>query len=104
MNAPVRVRIVGAPTAACGGAVGDGWRATATMVAAQMARRFGDAVRVEYFDLFDPHCPAVPPGAQLPLVTVDEEVLSSGGKISLPAIRRRLETLLAESPQTQEGA
>ncbi len=43
--------------------------------------------------LFDPACPPLPPGAQLPLVFVNGEVLSNGGKISAPAIRRRLEAL-----------
>jgi hypothetical protein len=103
MTPPLRVRIIGAPTAPCGGAASDGWRAAATLVAAQLARRFGHAVSVEYYDLFDPSCPPLPPDAQLPLVTVGDEVLSSGGKISLPAIRRRLETLVAESPDTQGG-
>jgi hypothetical protein len=42
-------------------------------------------------DLFDPACPPLPPDAQLPLVLVNAEVLSSGGKISVPAIRKRLE-------------
>jgi len=103
VNPPLRVRIVGARTAACGGGVGDAWRATAAWVAAQLARRFGDTVRVEYFDVFDPACPPLPEGAQLPLVTVGEDVLTSGGKISLPAIRRRLEALAAEQPVTRAG-
>ena len=51
------------------------------------------AVRVDYYDLFDPACPALPMGAQLPLVLVNGEVLSSGGKIAIPAIRRRVEAL-----------
>ena len=102
MSRPLRVRIVEAQTAACGGGVGDAWRATAAWAAAQLARQFGDAVRVEYFDLFDPACPPLPEGSQLPLVTVNDEVLSSGGKISLPAIRRRLEALVEEPAATSE--
>jgi disulfide oxidoreductase YuzD len=69
----------------------ESWREVAAWARAQLARRYGDAVRVIYFDLFDPACPALPPGAQLPLVLVDGELVSSGGKISLPTIRRRLE-------------
>ncbi len=102
MKPPLRVRIIGAPTAACDGAVGDRWRATAAWVAAQLARRFGDTIRVDYFDLLEPDCPPLPPGAQLPLVTVGEQVLSSGGKISLPAIRQRLEAMAAEPLRTPE--
>jgi hypothetical protein len=50
-------------------------------------------VLVEYYDLFDAGCPSLPPGAQLPLVLVDGDVASSGGKISVPAIRRRIEAM-----------
>ena len=45
------------------------------------------------FDLFDPGCPPLPPNAQLPLVLVNGDVVSNGGKISLPVIRKRLKTL-----------
>jgi hypothetical protein len=69
------------------------WRDVPAWVGQQVPGRFGDAVTVTYYDLFDPTAPALPPEAQLPLVLANREVLSSGGKISVPAIRRRLETL-----------
>jgi hypothetical protein len=86
------VRIVGAPVA-CAEGVKDTWRDVAQHAADQLIARFGDSVQVQYFDLFDPDCPALPAGAQLPLVIIEGEVLSSGGKISVPAIRKRIETL-----------
>ena len=89
---PVVVQIVGAP-AACAGGVKDTWRNVAKYAADQLRTRFGDTVCVQYFDLFDPDCPALPNGAQLPLVMIEGEVLSSGGKISAPAIRKRIEAL-----------
>lgn len=93
MNDPsVVVRIVGAPVA-CAEGVKDSWRKVAAYAAEQLTRRFGEAVRVEYYDLFDPDCPPLPPGAQLPLILVNEEMLSCGGKISTPAIRQRLELM-----------
>jgi len=92
MEPPIDVQIVGAPVA-CAEGVKDTWREVAAWAAGQLTRRFGEAIRVEYFDLFDPACPALPPGAQLPLVLVNGEVLSSGGKVSIPAIRQRLEAL-----------
>jgi hypothetical protein len=92
MAPPIVVQITAAPVACADGAK-DMWREVATWAAGQLAGRFGEAVRVEYFDLFDPACPTLPPGAQLPLVLVNGEVLSSGDKISVPAIRRRLEAL-----------
>ena len=93
MDAPISVHIVGALTAACGAGVTDSWRELSEWAAQQLAARFGSAVRVTYFDLLDPGCPLLPPGAQLPLVLVNGEVLSTGGKISVPAIRKRIEAL-----------
>lgn len=90
MVKPVDVVIVGAPIA-CTDGVKDTWRELAGWVAAQLERRFGDRVRVEYHDLFDPACPPLPQDATLPVVMVDGEILSSGGKLSVPRIRRAVE-------------
>ena len=78
---------------ACAERLKDTWRGVAVWAAGQLKAAFGDEVQVEYYDLFDPDCPPLPPDAQLPFVTVNGEVLSSGGKISVPAIRRRLQGL-----------
>jgi hypothetical protein len=88
----VAVDIVGAPIA-CQEGVKDTWREVAAWAAGQLTRRYGRAISVTYFDLFDPHCPPLPEGAQLPLVLVNGEVFSSGGKISVPGLRARLEAL-----------
>jgi disulfide oxidoreductase YuzD len=92
INMPVLVQIIGAPIA-CKEGVKDSWREVAEWAAGQLKARFGEAVQVQYFDLFDANCPPILTGAQLPLVMVNAEVLSSGGKISVPAIRKRIETL-----------
>ncbi len=86
------VEIVGAPVSCAGGAK-DTWREVADWAARQLRLRFGEQVRVQYYSLFDLACPPLPPDAQLPLVLVDREVLSSGGKVAVPAIRKRLESL-----------
>jgi len=86
------VQIIGAPIA-CKEGVKDSWREVAEWAAAQLKTRFGESVQVKYYDLFDANCPTIPTGAQLPLVLVNAEVLSSGGKISIPAIRKRIEML-----------
>ena len=78
---------------ACAEGVKETWREVAEWAAGQLAARFGESVQVQYFDLFDPASPPLPPGAQLPLVLVNGEVISGGSKISVPAIRRRLESL-----------
>jgi hypothetical protein len=89
----VTVQIIGAPIA-CKEGVKDTWRETAAWVGGQLRQRFGEVVQVQYFDLFDPACPSLPAGAQLPMVLVAGEVLSSGGKISVPVLRRRIEFIL----------
>lgn len=96
MTTPIVVQIVGAPIA-CAKGCRESWRDTANWAAGQLKQRFGDAVRVEYFDLFDPQCPRLPPDAQIPLIFIEGVVISSGSKIPMPAIRKRLEALLAEA-------
>ena len=90
MKTPNIVQIIGVPVA-CSDGFKDTWREVAAWATSQLEARFGDAVQVEYYDLFDPICPVLPPAAQLPVVLINGECLSSGGKISIPAIRKRLE-------------
>jgi hypothetical protein len=84
------VQMIGVPVA-CPEGTRDRWRDVAGWVADQLRTHFGDAVEVAYFDLFDPACPSFPEGSQIPVILIDGELFSSGGKVSLPAIRRRLE-------------
>ena len=88
----VIVQSIGAQIA-CKDGVKDSWRETAEWAARQIKALYGDAVRVEYFDLFDTGCPPLPERVQLPLVLVNNRVVSSGGKISIPIIRKSLEEL-----------
>jgi hypothetical protein len=94
MTTPVVVQIIGAPIA-CPEGVKDSWRDIARWAAGQLVTRFGDSVRVDYFDLFDSGCPPMPDGAQLPLVLVNGEIVSSGAKISIPLIRQKIEMVLS---------
>jgi len=93
MSKAMSVWIVGVPIA-CEGGWKDSWRETAKWAEGQLEARFGEAVEVRYYDLFDADCPSLPEGAQLPLVLIEGEVVSSGGKISIPIIRRRVEELI----------
>ena len=93
MSKVVAVQIVGAPIA-CEGGVKDTWRDTAKWAEGQLKARFCEAVEVQYYDLFDADCPSLPERAQLPLVLIEGEVVSCGGKISIPIIRRRVEELI----------
>ena len=84
------VQIIGAPVA-CADGCKDSWREVAAWAAEQLGKRFGATIQVQYYDLFDPNCPPLPADAQLPIVIVNGDVISMGGKISLPLIRKRLE-------------
>jgi hypothetical protein len=87
------VQIIGAPIA-CKDGVKDSWREVAKWAADQLKGHFGEAVDAHYFDLFDADCPPMTVNAQLPLVLINGEVLTSGGKISIPAIRCKIESLM----------
>jgi hypothetical protein len=91
-----RVQIVAVPVA-CKDGLKDTWREVAEWADRQLHSRFGETVCTEYYDLFDPGCPAIPPDAQLPVVLVDGQLLSSGGKISIPTIREKLTALSSEN-------
>jgi disulfide oxidoreductase YuzD len=90
MKEPVIVVIVGAPIA-CADGIKDTWREVAAWTEGQLKNRFDDQVQVEYFDLFDPLCPDLPENAELPVVFVNNAVVSNGGKISIPLIRKYIE-------------
>ena len=93
MSKPVLVQIVGAPVA-CAEGTKDSWRGVSNWVAGQLRVRFGDRVEVKYYNLFDVDCPPMPAEAQLPLVLAEGQVVSSGGKISIPLLRKKLEALI----------
>lgn len=101
MDQPVPVRIFGAPLVACANGEPDAWRSVADWARRQLTSRFGGQVRVEYYDLFSPEMDRFPEVLALmrdgqgavPLIYVGEELLSAGDKISVPAIRGRLEAL-----------
>jgi len=100
MGYPIPVRIFGVPTA-CATGVTDTWRKAAGWARQQLTARFGQQVTVEYCDLFSPEMDRFPEvmalvaagQGQVPLIFVGDELLSAGGKVSVPDIRRRLEAL-----------
>lgn len=99
MDHPIPVRIFGTPTVDCASVSTDRWREAAHWARGQLESRFGQQVSVEYYDLFSSEMDGFPEvlslvaagQGQVPLVFLDGELLSSGGKISVPDIRRALE-------------
>jgi hypothetical protein len=86
---------------ACSKGVVDAWRNVANQARGQLAMRFGDRVTVEYYDLMSPDMDRFPEvlagvnaGAQVPLVYVGSELLSSGGKVWIPVIAKHVGSLL----------
>lgn len=95
----MEVRVFGVPIA-CSKGVTDAWRQVADRAEVQLRARFGESVSVEYHDLFSPEMDRFPEvmdkvkaGAQIPLVFVGKEMFSAGGKISIPAIAKHIESL-----------
>jgi hypothetical protein len=88
----VTVRIVGAT---------DAWQAAADTARRRLTTAFGPQVHVEYYTATSPEISRFPQAlalirlgnAPLPLVFIGEELFSTGGKILIPEISRRLEAL-----------
>ena len=102
MSKPILVQIVGAPIV-CEEGVKDSWRDVSAWATRQLKTYFGETVQVKYYDLFDADCPPVPTGSQLPLVLVDNEVVISGGKISIPVIRSKINASLKKNWHERSG-
>jgi hypothetical protein len=102
---PVAVRVFAAPDAAC--SQGATWSSATALVADRLRRLFGDAVAVEHLEIFSPRSfefpevmAAIEAGGALPIVTVADRIVSQGGKLSAPVIRRAVEALLASDQTT----
>ena len=96
MTTSILVKIIGAPVA-CNDGIKESWREVSEWAAGQLRARYGDQVHIQYTDLFDLDCPTLPQDSQLPVVFVSEELISSGGKISVPVIRRKIESVLEQT-------
>jgi disulfide oxidoreductase YuzD len=88
----ILVKIVGAPMA-CKDGIRESWREITEWAAGQLKIRYGETVRMQYYDLFDSECPQLPTDSQLPVVIVDGEVISMGGKLSVPLIRQKIDEI-----------
>jgi len=91
----IKVQIIGTQIA-CSEGLKDSWRELAAFVKSQLSVRFPNKVEVEYFDLFDERCPSFPKDAQIPVVLIDGELFSSGGKIAIPKLTKFLDGKLSE--------
>ena len=91
----IKVQIIGTQIA-CSEGLKDTWRELAAYVKSQLSVRFQNQVEVEYFDLFDKKCPPFPANAQIPIVLINGDLFSSGGKIAIPRLTKYLNGKLTE--------
>lgn len=99
------VLIVGLPSpAAC--AASKTWRAAAELVFGRLHARFGDAVTIEYAELFGPDMDrhrdierSIAEGeATAPIVVIDGVQKFAGGKLMVSAIERAVAELVDPAP------
>lgn len=99
------VLIVAVPSSA-GCAPDKTWRAAAELVSRRLAARFGDAVTVEYAELFSPDMARHPEveawilsgEATPPIIVIDGVRRFSGGKLMVSAIERAVAESVGDDP------
>jgi disulfide oxidoreductase YuzD len=90
------VKIFGVPVAGC--KPGKTWQDTANFAKNWLSSRFGEQVKVEYIEFLPPKWKEFPQiidlinkgKAKIPIIVVNDEVLSTGGKVNISQIERHL--------------
>ncbi len=100
MRKPVYVRVFAVPDVRCGGHAMT-WSGATSLINERLKRRFGECVETELVEIFSPRSFEFPSimaeiasGSQLPIVTVGDQVISRGGKLSDRKIVQAIEALL----------
>lgn len=103
MSKAARVVILTAPDSPCAGT--RGWAATVAYLAGRLSIRGGPGLEIEHVELFNPRSfelpgllAAVEAGARLPIVTVNDRVVSTGEKLSEARLRGAVEAARALAP------
>jgi hypothetical protein len=102
----VFVQVFAAPSATCGS--GSTWESVTAYLGERLHARFGESVVVEHIVMFTPRSFDFPDvmrglqeGAELPIVRVGGEIVSSGGKLSESRIAQAINARL-EPDSTEE--
>jgi len=90
------VKIFGAPVTGC--KPGKTWKDAANFAKNWLTSRFGGQVEVEYIEFLPPKWRDFPQivelinkkQAKIPIITVKDEVISTGGKINISQIEKHL--------------
>lgn len=96
------VHIFGLPMAACD--PNKTWKAAAEMIGRRLQSRFDESVRTVYVELYSPETfefdhivKLLQKGASPPFVTINGELIQSGGKLSERRIAEEIERLHANA-------
>lgn len=96
------VRIFGVPVAGC--KPGKSWQDAANFAKKLLTSKFGDQIKVEYIEFlpskwkdFPEVIESINKGkAKIPIITVNGEAISTGGKINISQIEKRLLDIVVE--------
>ncbi len=89
----ITVEIIGAKIA-CSQGLRDDWRNLAEWIGSKFDILYNGRVITIYYDLFDENHPLLPENAKLPVVIVDHEIFSMGGKIAMSLIRKKIDEII----------
>lgn len=95
-----RVEILAVSAGACAGK--PTWETATSLLRRQLLRRFGEAVSVEYIELFSPRSRELPDVLQgigdeslrLPIVLINGQVVSAGAKLNEGFLARKIAEIL----------
>jgi len=95
-NTKTKVKIFGVPVAGCKS--GKSWQDAAAFAKNLLTLKFGNQVEVEYIEFLPPKWKEFPKiidlinkgKAKIPIIVVNDEVLSTGGKVNISQIERYL--------------
>lgn len=93
------MKIFGAPVAGC--KPGKTWQDAANFAKNWLSSRFGEQVEVEYIEFLPPKWKEFPKiidlinkgEAKIPIITVNDEVISCGGKVDISQIGKHLQAI-----------
>jgi len=95
-NIKAKVTIFGVPVAGC--KPGKTWKDAANLAKNWLTLRFGEQVQVEYIEFLPPKWKEFPKiidlinkgEAKIPIITVNDEVLATAGKVDISQIEKHL--------------
>jgi disulfide oxidoreductase YuzD len=106
----IRVEVVAVSAGSCAGK--PTWETATHLLRSQLERRFGGSVTVEYVELFSPRSFDLPEmlmkgigdeSLRLPVVLVNDHVVSSGVKLNEGLLARRIEEILRHNKPANCG-